>query len=389
MALEKPVIQIDMGLREHFTDKTTYSPSECYSCGTCTAVCPHNELKPEGEKLTVRKILHQAQIGVEPDDLVWQCSSCLLCELRCPRQVDIVDNFRSIRNYMIENRRIPAEFEQLLWNILEEGNPMGEPKAVRGEWAKGLDLVDANENEVDVLFYVGGPASYDPRLQLVAKDLAAIFTKLGIKFGVLGTKEPTSGEAIKETGEHPYLDMLVKQNVEQFNNTKAKKVIPISPHAYDIFKRLYPEYGLDMEVYHYTEYLAELVKEGKLKFTNKVDLKVTYHDPCYLGRYNEIYDAPRDLLMAIDGVELIEMENNRENAICCGGGGNKIYTDIKSEERLSNVRVEEAGRTEAQSIVTSCGYCIQNFEDSVKTTGTEMDVLDIAEVVAAALGVKA
>lgn len=388
MALEKPVIQIDMDLREHFTDQTTYSPSECYSCGTCTAVCPHNDLKPEGEKLTVRKILHQAQIGVEPDALVWECSSCMLCEERCPRQVDIVDNFRSIRNYMIENRRIPAEFEQLLWNILEEGNPMGEPKGQRGEWAKDLDLVDANENEVDVLFYVGGPASYDPRLQLVAKDLVLILQKAGINFGVLGAKEPTSGEAIKETGEEAYLDILMKKNVEQFNSTKAKKVIPISPHAFDIFKRLYPDYGLDMEVYHYTEFLAEMLMDGKLEFTEKIDLKVTYHDPCYLGRFNDIYEPPRHLLRAIEGVELVEMENNKENAICCGGGGNKIYTDIKNEERLSNVRVKEAGRTETQSIVTSCGYCIQNFEDSVKTTGTEMDVLDIAEVVARAMGVK-
>lgn len=387
MALEKP-IQLDMGLREFFTSKTTYSPSECYSCGTCTAVCPHNELKPEGEKLTVRKILHQAQIGVEPDSLVWECSSCKLCEERCPRQVDIVDNFISIRNYMIENKRIPTEFEALLWNVLEEANPMGEAKAQRGAWIKDLDLVDATENQVEVLFYVGGPASYDGRLQEVARDMAKIMQKAGINFGVLGKAEPTSGEAVKEAGEQAYLDILMKKNVEIFNATGAKMIIPLSPHAFDIFKRLYPDYGLDMEVIHYTEFLHQLFLDGKLDFVNNVDKEITYHDPCYLGRYNNIYEQPREVLAAIPGIKMVEMKNNKDNAICCGGGGNKIYTDIKKEERLSNVRVLEANDTGAAQIVTSCGYCIQNFEDSTKTTGVDMEVKDVAEIVALALGVR-
>ncbi len=386
--MTEKTIQIDMALREHFLSKTTYTPSECYSCGTCTAVCPHNELKPEGEKLNVRQILHQAQIGVEPDSLVWECSSCKLCEVRCPREVDIVDNFIAIRNFQIENRRIPGEFENILWNILEESNPMGEAKADRGKWMKDLDLVDANTNQVEVLFFVGGPESYDGRLQEVARDMARIMQKAGINFGVLGKSEPTSGEAVKEAGEQAYLEILLKRNVEIFNKTGAQAIIPLSPHAYDIFKRLYPEYGLEMEVIHYTEFLDAMVREGKLKFTKKVDLEVTYHDPCYLGRYNDIYEQPRDVLRAIDGITLKEMENSKENAICCGGGGNKIYTDIKNEERLSNVRVIEAGKTGASQIVTSCGYCIQNFEDSVKTTNTDMEVKDLAEIVALALGVR-
>lgn len=392
--MAQDLIQIDMALREHFLSKTTYTPSECYSCGTCTATCPHNELKPEGQKLNVRQILHQAQIGVEPDALVWECSSCKLCEVRCPRDVDIVDNFRAIRNHFIENPRtkngknnVPMVFERILWSILEEANPMGEAKADRGGWMKGLDwLVDANTNQVEVLFFVGGPESYDARLQEVARAMAKIMKHANVNFGVLGKSEPYCGEAVRETGEEAFLEILVKKNVEIFNKTSAKAIIPLSPHSYDIFKRLYPEYGLDMKVIHYTEFLDVMISSGDLKFDKKLEMDVTYHDPCYLGRYSSIYEEPRNVLKAT-GATLIEMENNKENAICCGGGGNKIYTDIKSEERLSNVRVLEAGRTGATQMVTSCGYCIQNFEDSMKTTGTSMEVKDLSEIVAMALGV--
>lgn len=384
---EEQVIQIDMGLREHFLNNTTYSPAECYSCGTCTATCPHNELKPAGRKLTVRKILHQAQIGVEPDSLVWECSSCKLCEVRCPREVDIVDNFLAIRNYKIEHSRIPAEYEALLWNILEEANPMGEAQADRGKWMDGLELVDANENQVEFLFFVGGPESYDSRLQKVARDMAKIMLKAGINFGVLGKKEPESGEAVREAGERAYLEMLMEKNVAQFNATGAQVIIPLSPHAFDIFKRVYPDHGLNMEVVHYTDFLYRMVMGEQIKFTEEVKETLTYHDPCYLGRYNNIYEQPREVLKAIPGVTLVEMKYNRENAICCGGGGNKIYTDIVSEERLSNKRVSEASKTGAAQIVTSCGYCIQNFEDSTKTVGVDMEVKDLAEIVARGMGV--
>ncbi|MCY3411988.1 MAG: (Fe-S)-binding protein [Candidatus Heimdallarchaeota archaeon] len=386
------LIQIDMAMREHFVSKTTYSPSECYSCGTCTATCPHNELKPEGQKLTVRKILHQAQLGVEPDSLVWECSSCKLCEVRCPREVDIVDNFISIRNFMIENRKtqVPGVYTNLLWNILEESNPMGEAKADRGAWLKSIDgIKDANTEQVDILFFVGGPESYDARLQAVARDMAKIMQKAGVNFGVLGKTEPESGEVIRETGEQAYMEILIKKNIEQFEKTGASAIIPLSPHAYDIFKRLYKnDFGMKMEVIHYTEFLDLLITDGKLGELKEVNMKVTYHDPCYLGRWNDIYEQPRNVLRAIPGIELLEMPNNRVDAICCGGGGNKIYTDIKSEERLSNVRVAEARDTGAVEMVTSCGYCIQNFEDSSKSIGANMEILDLAEVVAKAIGVR-
>jgi Fe-S oxidoreductase len=383
---EEQVIQVDMGLRDHFLNKTTYSPAICYSCGTCTATCPINELKPNGQKLTVRKILHQAQIGVEPDSLVWECSSCKLCEVRCPRNVDIVDNFLAIKNYKIENKRIPSDYEGLLWNILEESNAMGEAQADRGKWMEGMDLIDANDNQVDVLFFVGGPESYDPRLQRVARDMTKIMTKARISFGVLGKKEPESGETVRETGEREYLNILIEKNIEKFNNTGAKLIIPLSPHAFDIFKRVYLDLGLQLEVMHYTDFLYRMMMAEQIKFTNEVKEVVTYHDPCFLGRYNDIYEQPRKILQAIPGIELVEMKNNRIDSICCGGGGNRIYTDIVNEERLSNIRVQEASRTGAAQIVTSCGYCIQNFEDSSKTVGVNLVIKDLAEVVVKAMG---
>jgi Fe-S oxidoreductase len=336
-------------------------------------------------KLTIRKLLHQAQVGIEPDDLVWQCSSCKLCEERCPRQVDIVDNIHSIRQYFFKKRNLPAEFEALLWSVLEEANPAGEPKAMRGTWARDLNLKDATSKETDVLFFLGGPAAYDPRLQKVGKSLVQIMNKANLNFGVLGKLEPTSGEAVKETGETAYLDLLIENNVKTFNDTGVKQIVAFSPHAYDIFKKTYPDYGLEAEVVHYTELLHDLWTTDKLQFTNKMETEMTYHDPCFLGRYNGVYEQPRALMEGIPGVMVMEMAENKANAICCGGGGNQMYLE-QPGDRLSDLRVKQANETGANTMITTCGYCIQNFEDSAKTTNTNMPVNDLIELIARGMG---
>jgi Fe-S oxidoreductase len=383
--MTEEVILVDMDLREHFAKNPEFTPAECYQCGTCTATCPVNMVRES--KLTIRKLLHQAQMGITPDRLVWQCSSCKLCEVRCPRSVDIVDNIHAIRQHHFKKRMIPKEFEQLLWNVLEEANPAGEPKAMRDNWARDLNIKDASKGGSDVLFFVGGPAAYDPRLQKVAKNFTQIMTGADVNFGILGKIEPTSGEAVKETGETAYLDLLIQKNVEIFNETRVKQIVALSPHAYDVFKRIYPDYGLNAEVVHYTELLHDLWSKDQLKFTNKFETEMTYHDPCFLGRYNGIYDQPRDLMEGIPGVMLLEMTDNRENGICCGGGGNQMYVETEPGERLSDLRVKQAGETGAKNIITSCGYCIQNFEDSVKTTGTNLPVDDLIELIARGMGV--
>lgn len=383
MALEEP-IYLDMALREEFLTKSNYNPGVCYQCGTCTATCPLNGIHEE--KLTIRKILHKAQLGLQPDKLVWECSSCKLCEVRCPRQVDIVGSFRMLRNYSYRRREMPKEFETLLWNILEESNPSGEAKSNRTDWMKGLNIKDANDAKI--MLYVGGSSSYDPRLQKIARAMTSIMDVTKQDFGVLGKKEPSSGEAVLEIGDDAYLEHLVETNVELFNKTSVEMIVPISPHSYNIMKHIYPQFGLEAEVMHYTEYLDMLWQQNKLKFKNNLDMNVTYHDPCYLGRYNGVFDEPRNLIEAIPGVVLTEMDETKSQAICCGGGGNQIYRESESDVRLSDVRVKSAAETGATNMVTSCGYCIQNFEDSSKTTGKNIQINDLIELINLSTGGK-
>jgi Fe-S oxidoreductase len=275
---------------------------------------------------------------------------------------------------------MPKEYETLLWNILEEANPSGEAKSGRAAWMKGLDLKQASDAKF--MLYVGDAESYDPRLQKVARSMANIMNVAGTDFGVLGKNEPNSGEAVYEIGDEGYLEFIVENNVKQFNETGVNVIVPLSPHAYNVMKHIYPKYGLDAEVVHYTEYLYTMLNENKLAFKgldNTMD--VTYHDPCFLGRYNGVFEEPRALIEAIPNVNMIEMDENKWNAICCGGGGNNIYKESEDGVRLSDVRVNQASETGATNMLTSCGYCVQNFEDSSKTTGKNMVVNDLLELV--------
>ncbi len=374
--------KVDLELRNYFLDQE-YSPSECYQCGTCTATCPLNRVKTE--KFTVRKLFHLAQLGLQPDFLVWECTTCKECETRCPREVEIVESIISLRRYAFQKRYVPRELEKVLWNILEEGNPTGDPRSNKAIWATGLNLKDATQG-TDVLLYVGGPNAYDPRLQKVTKDLVSILQSTNFDFGILGIAEPPSGETVKVTGETAYLEMLIEKNVELFNSTSASKILTISPHDYDFIKNTYPHYGLEAEVIHYTEFLEDLITNEKITFKTRLEQEITYHDPCYLGRYNDVFDAPRAILENIPGVQLIEMDRVKSNALCCGGGGGQMFFEIEPGERLSDARVREAGETGASSLFTSCPFCIQNFEDSSKSTGTKISVGDVVEIVRTAMG---
>ncbi|MHA2502580.1 MAG: (Fe-S)-binding protein [Candidatus Kariarchaeaceae archaeon] len=385
MVLEQPkkdYLRVDLNVRTEMNMAETMS--QCFQCGTCTATCVLNQHSKDGDpRMIPRLAFHQAQLGLSPSPLVWNCTSCKACELSCPRDIQIVDNIQHIRRYSYKRKELPPEFEKVLWNILEEANPAGDPKAKRAEWAQGLDIKPATEG-TDFLFYVGGPESYDPRLQKVAKGMVEIMNRNKIDFGYLGKQEPSSGEAIKEIGDYAYLDWTIEKNVELFNSTGADKIVVLSPHAYDLMKHIYPEYGLEAEVYHYNEVLDQLWQQGSMKINTKLSGQVTYHDPCYLGRYNSVYDQPRNLIEAT-GVEFIEMKDNRDQALCCGGGGNQMYKESEGGVRLSDVRMNQAKDTDVDIMVTSCGYCVQNFEDSAKVVGAKQQVNDLIELIVRAV----
>lgn len=229
--------------------------------------------------------------------------------------------------------------------------------------------------------------AYDPRIQRVAQATANILKKAGVDFGILGSKESCCGESIRKAGNEGLFQSLAQSNISAFAEAGVNKIVTTSPHCYHTFKNEYPKLGADFEVVHFCQYLAELIRQGRLNLTKEVNKRVTYHDPCYLGRHNNIYDEPREILNSIPGLELVEMPNHREDSLCCGGGGGRIWMDTKKGERFADLRLEQAIDTGASILAVACPYCMCNFEDSVLTLdkSESIEIRDIAELVQEAI----
>lgn len=361
--MAEPAVELDDALWERVYELTAGAMNPCFQCGTCSASCPL--LSQLERPFSARKILRRAQLGRRNGmEDVWMCSACRSCEVRCPRDVHIVEAIMGLRALAFKAGEAPPEMHRLLWSTLEEGNPWSGPRSERAKWSDGLKLKDAADG-VDVLLYVGCAASYDPRLQTVARNTARVLRKAGVDFGVLGTQERCCGDAVRVTGERGYLGRLIEDNVQSFGATGASTVVAVSPHCFDMFRNLYPRYGLEAEVLHYTEYLERMLDAGDLKIPKVKRSRVAYHDPCYLGRYNGVFEPPRKLLESVPGLELEELTENKLNALCCGGGGGGMWRE-EGGERLSDRRVAQVKEADMPLLATSCPYCIQNFEDSAR-----------------------
>ena len=355
----------------------------CYQCGKCDVVCPWNKVKT----FSMRKIVQEASLGLSEIEIdnIWHCTTCGTCPSHCPRGVKQIDVSVSLRRIASEYGVFPDSAHSVRTasgSLRSEGNPLNEKRNNRADWASGLSVKPFKEG-MDILYFVGCYFSYDPRLKKVAVATANILNKAGVDFGILGTKENCCGESIRKAGSEEVFKTLARENIKTFIDNGVKRILVSSPHCYETFKNEYPEFMVNFEVVHITQYLLELINEGRLLFTNEYRNKVTYHDPCYLGRHNNIYDEPRDILNKIPGLELIEMIDSRENSLCCGGGGGRIWMDTPVKERFSNLRLEQANQVGAKVLATSCPYCITNFEESRLNLGYD-DVLvvkDITEII--------
>ncbi|RUA03349.1 MAG: Fe-S oxidoreductase, partial [Deltaproteobacteria bacterium] len=237
--------------------------------------------------------------------------------------------------------------------------------------------------EMEALYFVGCYLSYDPRMKKVAVATASILKKAGVEFGILGDRESCCGESIRKAGSEEVFKTLAKDNIKTFIEKGVKKIIVSSPHCYHTFKNEYPEFMVHFEVVHMNQYLMDLIEDGRLELKGEFSKRVTYHDPCYLGRHNGIYDEPRSILNRVPGLELVEMENFRKNSLCCGGGGGRIWMDTPKEERFSDIRLEQAKAAGASILATSCPYCITNFEESRLNLEYEdiVEIKDITEII--------
>jgi len=351
----------------------------CYQCGLCDTVCPWNRVRD----FSMRKLIREATFGltdIESEDL-WRCSTCGRCPQYCPRGVKQIESGVALRRIATENDIFPgpiAPLRTVSVGLMGEGNPFNEERKKRADWAEGLGVKPFTEG-MEVLYFSCCYLSYAPRLKKVAAATVDILNKAGVKFGILGSKESCCGESIRKTGNEELFKRLAKENIRAFIDAGVKKILVSSPHSYHTFKNEYPEFMVHFDVVHVSEYLHELITDGRLKLTKEYPKKVTYHDPCYAGRHNGIFDQPREVLKSVSGLELVEMADTRADSLCCGGGGGRIWVETLKEERFSGLRVNQAIDVGAEVLVTSCPYCITNFEDT-RLSLEDSEVLEIKDI---------
>ena len=354
----------------------------CIQCGKCTGSCPISVISPH---FNIRKLLYEI-LNSEGEDIaqkkemLWDCSTCTTCVVRCPKEVDPADLIVSMRSVLVEDGQVPPKIRDVLKSISIRGNPWNIGQEKRSEWAEGLEIKSIADAEI--LYYVGCTVAFDPRLQKIAKALAQTLAKAGINFGTLGNDEVCCGNEIRRMGDVWSFDALKEMNIEMFKQFPIKQIITTSPHCYNTFKNEYTE--LDIEVKHYTQIIPDLIKKKKLSFSKTFEKTVTYHDPCFLGRQNQIFDEPREILKSIPSLNFVEMDRARERALCCEGGGGRMWIEaFETMERTATIRVKEAMDCGAEILATACPFCLLTLEDAVKSGELEdkIQILDIIEIV--------
>ncbi len=354
----------------------------CYECGICDAVCPWNRVST----FSMRKLVREAVFGlseIEREE-IWRCTTCGKCPQRCPRDVQQIEDMVSLRRMATEYGLFPPSVRAVRavsTSLTTQGNPLELDRETRADWAKGLSVKTYTEG-MEILYFPGCYPSYDPRLQKVAAATAAILNKAGVDFGILGVKENCCGESIRKTGNEQLFKNLARENIKTFVEHGVKKILVSSPHCYHTFTNEYPEFMVSFEIVHTSQYLHQLISEGRLELTGTYGGKVTYHDPCYLGRHNGIYDEPRAVLNAVPGLEFSELAEVREDSLCCGMGGGRVWFETPLAERFSTLRLEQALATGAEVLVTACPYCITQFEDTRLSLpgGEGIQIKDITEI---------
>jgi len=370
------------------------SMRDCYQCGKCVPVCPVQHVGDYGPRKLNAKVIRGSTLVDDPD--LWLCTTCGNCYRVCPKEVNPLRIMPAIREQAVLEGKVPDELSEAFRNLQKSGNPHGHSPRKRADWISGagvpVPLISEVGRPVDVLWYVSDYTSYHARGQDAARAMARILTALDVDCAILGNEERSDADSARLAGETGLFEMLAEHNIETFRKYEFKRLVVMDPHAYNAFRNFYPKLGWEGEVLHYTQFLAPLV--DRIEFRSSVDLDVTYHDPCYLGRNNGEFDAPRRLLAAIPGVRLTEMPHNRANGYCCGGGGGGMWLDgfvaDHVSERLSERRVREAvatvgtdGTNGSGVLSVACPYEPSRFEDAVKSTGNDgkLVVRDIVELI--------
>lgn len=434
-------ISFGVGKVEEFTRHQLIDLYACVECGRCTEVCPasttgkmlspmdlmikiRDHLTEKGSAITGKTpwvpsyafanseagsligssfeetaatSLEVSLIGdVITEEEISACTTCRNCEDACPVMNEHVDKIIDLRRYLVMTEgKLDSDIQRAVMNIERQGNPWGLSKKDRIKWreldetvsiptVKELQKVDKS---FEYLFWVSSMGSFDSRSQKIALSFAKLMNEAGISFAILGNKELNSGDTARRIGNEFLFQEIAEKNIKEFQKHQVTKIVTIDPHAYNIFKNEYPDFGLESEVYHHTQLLYDLVKAGKLQPNRSINERLTYHDSCYLGRYNGVYDPPREILKAIPGLELVEMKRNQENGMCCGAGGGLMWTEETTGNRINVARTEQAMQVEPTVISSACPFCLTMLSDGTKAKSVEeaIQTMDVAEILALAV----
>lgn len=388
--------------------KDTLDLYACTECGRCQDVCPaHNTQKPLSPKAIIhdlKELVYQNKeallagkkdevgpvLGTKiTDDVIWACTSCRACEVACPVFIEQTDKIYEIRrNMVLMESRFPAELQTVFKNVENNFSPWAMSPDDRDKWAEDLSVktmadIVASGEEIEYLFWVGCAGSFDDRNKKVSRALVSVMRKAGVKFAILGKEEKCTGDPARRMGNEYLAQTLIQENVQTLNNYNVKKVVTACPHCFNAIKNEWKDFGGTYEVIHHTQLIGRLIQEGKIKPTKGVEEKVTYHDSCYIGRWNNEYEAPRAILNAIPMTKVQEMDKNREQGMCCGAGGGRMWMEETIGSRINVKRTEQALATNATVIAANCPFCMTMLSDGVKSKdmGDKVKVMDMAELI--------
>jgi Fe-S oxidoreductase/nitrate reductase gamma subunit len=367
----------------------------CTNCGRCQEVCPAyaggRDLSP---RIVVQDLGRAERLdrdgnvlarGTIRETELWACTMCNACVSACPVFIDQVGYIADFRRTLVSENKLDGKKRIFLENVARNGNPFGLPRSDRQNWIAELGVPTMKERpDAEYLYWVGCQSSYDPRGRNVAKALIKVLKAAGVSFAVLGNEEVCTGEPVRRMGEEGRFQELVINNIETLRKYRVRKVIVHCAHCFNTFRNEYPEFGAQFEVIHHSQLIDHLARSGRLKLGQSAG-KVTFHDPCNLGRINGVLDEPRNALTALGGLELTEMERSKMKSFCCGGGGANVWYEVPEKKKIGVIRVEEAMETGAGTLAVACPFCITMFEDATKAVGSQLQVKDIAELVSESL----
>jgi len=378
----------------------------CTECGRCEERCPASKT---GKPLSPKNLIHDLKVellsnadtlikkenvesleglvadgGVIKNDALWACTTCRGCEDICPVNIQHLDIILEARkNQVLMEAAFPPEMQDTFSSLENQSNPWGFSEDTRADWCKELDVpLMADKPEADILWFVGCAGSFDDRAIETSKAIASLLNKAGVSFAILGKEERCNGDMARRCGNEYLAQMMIAENVETFNRYKPKRILTGCPHCFNTIKNEYPDFGARFDVVSHVDFILELIESGKLNPKENYPGKITYHDSCYLGRWNGIYESPRKIISTLNkDVEMVEMVENRDNAMCCGAGGGRMFMEETLGDRINNVRCRQAISTGADTVAAACPFCLTMFSDGMRDNKGSQDVKDIAELV--------